>query len=155
MYFKYKYILLGHLYAACHPNVLIIYLNMGNMQEFGQNVPQFDDFYKCSSGSRILRSQFFQGLWAGCYFPRRRTGIPRRKYGESDRKFDQYFMHECFIFKQRSNEEIEEGKNKIPVAGGKFPITWLKFLSQGENFVHRKEMTRQLLLQEVNSCDRK
>jgi hypothetical protein len=32
------------------------------MREIAQNVPQFGHFGKCSSGSRILRSQFFPGL---------------------------------------------------------------------------------------------
>jgi hypothetical protein len=36
--------------------------NSENMREIDQNVPQFYDFWECSSGSRILRSQFFPGL---------------------------------------------------------------------------------------------
>jgi hypothetical protein len=32
------------------------------MQKIASNVPQFGDFEQCSSGSRILRSQFFPGL---------------------------------------------------------------------------------------------
>ena len=33
-----------------------------NLRQIASNVPQFGDFDKCSSGSRILRSQFFPGL---------------------------------------------------------------------------------------------
>ena len=33
-----------------------------NMQEIAQNFPQYGGFEKCSSGYRILRSQFFLGL---------------------------------------------------------------------------------------------
>jgi hypothetical protein len=33
-----------------------------NMQEIDQNVPQIYDFWKCSSGPRIQRSHFVQGL---------------------------------------------------------------------------------------------
>ena len=37
-------------------------IEIQNVQEIAENVPQFGEFAKCSSGSRILRSQFFPGL---------------------------------------------------------------------------------------------
>ena len=48
--------------ASFKSKISSICTNSENMQEIDQNVPQFYDFWKCSSGSRILRSQFFPGL---------------------------------------------------------------------------------------------
>ena len=63
---KSRYVVKRAKYGTFEEN-LLFYLRFNNfktqnMQEIAPNVPQFGDFDKCSSGSRILRSQFFLGL---------------------------------------------------------------------------------------------
>ena len=63
---KSRYVVKRAKYGAFEEN-LLFYLRFNhfkthNMREIAPNVPQFGDFDKCSSGSRILRSQFFPGL---------------------------------------------------------------------------------------------
>ena len=64
-YFKYKFTNKGHYYLFqdhLHFKILFSLIIFRKLGLIDQNVTQFDDFQKRSSGSRILRSQFFSGL---------------------------------------------------------------------------------------------
>ena len=50
--------------AEIQSTISSIFTNSEKMRGKYQNVPQYDGIWKCSSGSRILRSQFFPGLCA-------------------------------------------------------------------------------------------